>query len=312
MKRFPVFLFWIFCCAEALSKPVLDTAYAIPIGGIRQWISIKGKDTADALLLWLHGGPGESEMEIANKFSDRLSRNFVVVHWDQRESGKTAELNHSKNLSLEQMNRDVAEITSYLLRRFHKKKLFIAGNSWGGYLALQAANSYPEKIEACILVSPSIYFHESEELSLRFVKTEALKRNNKTAIRETDSIHIPFQSPMDIWLLRKWMFTFHGQNISRTLPPEKIFIDYVSPWFPLIKELDRYNPFTEISKIDCPVYFLLGKKDFIAHPEIAQKFYEQLNAKTKKLYWLDSGHMIILEQSRQMQEIIIKQISGLQ
>lgn len=311
MKRFPSLLFLIFSCAGALAKPSVDTAYAVRVGGIRQWISIKGKDTSDALLLWLHGGPGESEMELADKFSDQLNRNFVVVQWDQRESGKTAELNHSKNLSLEQMNSDVQEITSYLLRQFHKKKLFIAGNSWGGYLALQAANQYPEKIEACFLVSPSIYFHESEELSVRFVKAEALKSKNNTAIRETDSIHFPFQSPMDLWLLRKWMFSFHGQNISRTLPPEKVFLEYVSPWFPLIQELDRYNPFTEIKKIDCPVYFILGKKDFIAHPEIAQKFYNQLNAKIKNIYWVDAGHMIILEQSRQMQEIMIKQMAVL-
>ena len=311
MKRFPFFLFLIFCCREALAKPSVDTAYAVPVGGIRQWISIKGKDTADALLLWLHGGPGESEMEFSNKFSDQLNRHFMIVQWDQRESGKTADLNHSKNLSLAQMNQDVQELTSYLLQRFHKKKLFIAGNSWGGYLALQAANNYPEKIEACILVSPSIYFHESEEMSVRYVKEEALKNKNETAIRETDSIHFPFQSPKDLWLLRKWMFTFHGQDISRTLPSEKVFLEYVSPWFPVIDELDRYNPFTEIKKIDCPVYFLLGKKDFIAHPEIAQKFYNQLDAKTKNIYWLDAGHMIILEQPRQMQEIIIKQTENI-
>jgi pimeloyl-ACP methyl ester carboxylesterase len=312
MKRFPFFLIWIFCFTQAFSKSSVDTAYAIPVGGIRQWISIKGKDTADALLLWLHGGPGESEMEFAYKFSDQLNRHFMVVQWDQRESGKTAELNHSKNISLVQMNQDVEEITSYLLHQFHKRKLFIAGNSWGGYLALQAANKYPEKIDACFLVSPSIYFHESEEMSVRFVKSEALKNKNETAIQETNSIHFPFQSPMDLWLLRKWMFSFHGQNISKTLPPEKVFREYVSPWFPVIAELDRYNPFTEIKKIDCPVYFLLGKKDFIAHPEIAQKFYNQLDAKTKNIFWLDAGHMIILEQSRQMQDIIIKQTENLQ
>jgi alkaline phosphatase len=108
------------------------------------------------------------------------------------------------------------------------------------------------------------------------------------------------------------MFTFHGQNISKTLPPEKVFLEYVSPWFPVIVALDRYNPFTEIKKIDCPVYFLLGRKDFIAHPETAQKFYNQLDAKIKNIYWLDAGHMIILEQSRQMQEIMIKQSESLQ
>lgn len=300
----------IVCFANAWSKPLIDTSYAVEIGGIKQWINIKGQDTSEPLLLWLHGGPGASEMSYANKFSNQLQNQFMVVQWDQRESGKTAELNHSPGLSLTQINQDVYDITNYLLQRYHKNKLFLVGNSWGGYLALQAAKNYPNLIEACILVSPMIYGNESEQLSLQYVTEEAKKRKNNIAIEEIDSIKVPFEQPMDVWLLRKWMFTFQGENVSRTLPPEKVFLEIVNKWFPIVKEFEAYNPFEEIKKIDCPIFFLLGRKDYITHTEIAEKFYNQLQAQTKKIYWLDAGHMITIERSKQMQQIIINQIAS--
>jgi pimeloyl-ACP methyl ester carboxylesterase len=206
MKTLPGLFLGMLCCANEWSNQLIDTSYAVEIGGIKQWINIKGQDSSEPLLLWLHGGPGVSEMSYASKFSNRLRKQFIVVQWDQRESGKTAELNHSPGLSLIQINQDVYDITNYLLQRYHKKKLFLVGNSWGGYLALHAAKYYPELIEACILVSPMIYGNESEQLSLQDVTEEAKKRNNRTVMMEIDSIRVPFEKPIDVWLLRKWMF----------------------------------------------------------------------------------------------------------
>jgi len=310
MKSILSLFLGIICFATAWSNQLIDTSYAVEIGGIKQWISIKGQDTSKPVLLWLHGGPGASEMGYSNKFSNRLQQHFIVVQWDQRESGKTAELNHSPELSLREIHQDVYDIVKYLLLQFHKEKLFLVGNSWGGYLALHAANQYPELMQACILVSPMIFGNESEQLSLEYVTEEAKKRKNNIAIEEIASIKVPFEQPMDTWILRKWMFTFHGENVSRALPPEKTFLDIVTPWFPIVKEFESFNPFTEIQKIDCPIFFLLGKKDYITHTEITQKFYTQLKAQTKNIYWFDAGHMITIEQSRKMQETIINQIGS--
>ncbi len=270
---------------------------------------IKGKDSSKPLLLWLHGGPGVSEMGRANKFSNLLQQHFIVVQWDQRESGKTAELNRSPELSLARINQDVYDISTYLIHQYNKKTLYLVGNSWGGYLALQAAKNHPQIIAGCILVSPMLYGDESERLSLQYVQDEAKKRMNKNAIAEIDSVKVPFERPMDAWRLRKWMFIFHGENVSRALPPEGVFIEFVTPWFPIIKEFEAFNPFKEIKELDCPIYFLLGRKDYISHPEIAEKFYNQIKADTKNIYWLDCGHMIPIERSNQMQEDIISLVA---
>src|SRR5271154_108319 len=73
----------------------IHSSEAIEIGGIKQWISIKGLNGTDPVLLFLHGGPGNSAMSYADGFTSELQKHFVVVQWDQRESGKTAKLNSS-------------------------------------------------------------------------------------------------------------------------------------------------------------------------------------------------------------------------
>src|SRR3954468_11256995 len=70
----------------------INQKQAVEIGGIQQWISLKGADDQAPVLLYLHGGPGNSVMNYAGKFTSELQKHFVVVHWDQRASGKTATL----------------------------------------------------------------------------------------------------------------------------------------------------------------------------------------------------------------------------
>ena len=51
---------------------------------------------------------------------------------------------------------------------------------------------------ACILVSPGIYFHENELLSLQYFRGEAKKKKNQVAMQEIDSIRIPFERLLDL------------------------------------------------------------------------------------------------------------------
>src|SRR4051812_15652082 len=99
------------CCIFLISLIQLTCAAsgiheqkAIEIGGIKQWIDIRGEDASKPVLLFLHGGPGNSALSYADRFTNMLQKQFVIVFWDQRESGKTATLNDSSvPLSLELM-----------------------------------------------------------------------------------------------------------------------------------------------------------------------------------------------------------------
>src|SRR4026209_2721295 len=59
----------------------------IMLGGFPQAVLCRGNDRRNPILLYVHGGPGASQMPIARTYSDELEKHFVVAHWDQRGAG---------------------------------------------------------------------------------------------------------------------------------------------------------------------------------------------------------------------------------
>lgn len=308
MKLIIVTLGILFTDCNIIAQVPVNRSYSVQIGGIAQWIEMRGNDTSKPLLLWLHGGPGGSALSIAETATKKLRNDYIVVHWDQRGTGETDQLNKPGPLTLWRMNADVQEMIAYLLKTFNRDKLFLLGHSWGGYLALQAANTNPQQLAACILVSPSIYGDESEQVSLDYITTQAKQKNNKDALAEIATIQVPIKDANDLWLLRKWLFTFHGIKPSKALLPEHKFMPLAEKWFQVIADFERFNPFDLIRQINCPLFFIIGKHDFITHPQIAERFYQQVNAPVKQWYWFDTGHMLVTEQPDRFQQVVRENI----
>ena len=63
----------------------------ITLGGLRQWIFIRGRDQKNPILVFLHGGPGEPVLGIPScrHLDAELIDHYTVVHWDQRGAGKS-------------------------------------------------------------------------------------------------------------------------------------------------------------------------------------------------------------------------------
>lgn len=72
--------------ARAIRSPRgIDEALYVRIGGVDQWISIRGEDRDNPVLLNLHGGPGLA-LDVRPQ---AWERRFTIVQWDQRGSGRT-------------------------------------------------------------------------------------------------------------------------------------------------------------------------------------------------------------------------------
>jgi hypothetical protein len=90
------------------ADPIADLVPA-PIGGMTQWLLIRGEDRKNPILLWLHGGPGSAQMPI-HAAAAGLERDFVVVHWDQRGAGKSNPRGFDpRTMTLERYLADVRE-----------------------------------------------------------------------------------------------------------------------------------------------------------------------------------------------------------
>jgi pimeloyl-ACP methyl ester carboxylesterase len=306
MVRLIIFLFSVVLSSAAQSSHPINSSEAVAIGGIQQWISIKGTNSSHPVLLFLHGGPGNSAMGYAEKFTNELQKSFVVVQWDQRESGKTAELNTSnKPLSVSLMQEDAVEIINYLRTRFSQDKIYLMGHSWGGFLGLIIAANHPELLLAYLAISPMVHQVESERLSLEWMITKAKKDNNLLAQKELAMINIPFQNADQLYYHRSWLAKF-----MKTKLPSKTFVTtWGKKWLSLFNEASQVNFFTFAPQIRCPVYFFVGKKDYQTHFKLTEDYYKMLKADKKQLFWFtDSGHNLNLTEPKKLQEIIINEI----
>jgi pimeloyl-ACP methyl ester carboxylesterase len=74
---------------KIVSPNGVEELLCVPINGTIQWLSIRGRDRRNPILLYLHGGPGSPTLPEAYTFQSPWEDYFTVVQWDQRGAGKT-------------------------------------------------------------------------------------------------------------------------------------------------------------------------------------------------------------------------------
>jgi pimeloyl-ACP methyl ester carboxylesterase len=291
----------------------------VELGGLKQWISIRGTDVNHPLLLFLHGGPGSANLSKLRNQCPELEEHFVVVNWDQRGAGKTyAPWVTGSDLTLEQLRQDTHQLVGYLRGRFGGRKIYLMGFSWGTVLGLWTVNDYPEDFYAFISASQEVSYPEGEKLSLAYVQQVARDTNNQAAMQELARIDPAYHT--DDWYdqlmrQRKWLLAFGGVYHTASSynhevwmmlkAPEYSFIDFAM--WPLSSskslqtlwpELMPLNFFESVRRVDVPVYFLVGRHDYNAPFELTAAYYEHLQAtQGKQLIWFDdSAHDLFFDQ----------------
>ena len=307
----------LFCCiflsvfTIATARQALDTTEVVTIGGIKQYITVKGKDRSKPVLLFLHGGPGGSVMAYAHKFSARLEEHFVVVHWDQRETGKTLELNASPvPLTLALFEQDTHELMQLLLKKFHQTKLYLAGHSWGTVLCFSMARHHPELLYACIAISPVINQLESERIVLGLMKDKALQEKAEEAITQLSKVTIPFQNGDEIYYHRRWlMYYFNGVKDVDAKLPKSYVLSWAERWLAVWNEASAINLPEVAPALNCPVYLLTGRNDYQTNFAITEQYYTKLIAPKKQLFWFEhTAHSVPSSQPKLLQDIIVNKI----
>lgn len=130
---------------------VTESCY-LRIGGIDQWVQIRGRDATNPLLLWLSGGPGASTIPYTAAY-DNWERYFTLVMWDQRGSGQTFARYGSSiedTMTLERMAGDGIELAEHLRVRFSGSSIVLLAHSWGSILGIRMILRRPDLFSAYV------------------------------------------------------------------------------------------------------------------------------------------------------------------
>lgn len=300
----------------------IEVLQPVQINGTTQWLSIRGRDRRNPILLFLHGGPGSPSMPEAYTFQNPWEDYFTVVQWDQRGTGKTYAANDPRTLeatlTLGQMTDDALEVIHYLQKTYGKRKLFLLGHSWGSILGEAVAQREPGSLYAYLGVGQMVNGRKNEAAGYAFALEQARAHHDAVAEQELASL-APYPGAPEtltfarISLQRKWLTFYGGLTHGRSgfgydanawlLSPDYTQKDLdaihdggVASVTHLLQTMAGFDG-ERVTRFKCPVFLFEGRHDFTTASSLAAAWFQRLEAPSKRLVWFEnSAHMVMLEE----------------
>ncbi len=299
----------------------IEELVKVPIGGIDQWLSIRGRDTRNPVLLYLHGGPGAPTMPSDWTFQSPWEDYFTVVQWDQRGAGKTyasnSEAQMAPGMTIDGMTDDAAQVVEYLRKRFGKRRIFLLGHSWGTVLGVKLAQRHPDWFYAYIGVGQVVETRRNEQDGYAFALREATAHGNAEAVRELESI-APYPGTAPLTMQRigvrgKWETYYGGlawgrKSFAFDAGTWELSPDYSEREVDAIDKGSKFSrrhllqpmlavDFDDVTRFGCPVILFAGAHDYTTSHELVAQWFDEIRAPSKRLVvFADSAHLIMQEQ----------------
>ncbi|MFD0713780.1 alpha/beta fold hydrolase [Paenibacillus sp. GCM10027626] len=289
----------------------------VNINGAGHEVMIRGKDRRNPVLLFVHGGPGCSEIPYVRKYQDQLEQSFTIVHYDQRGSGKSYHFGEDySHVTAELLIEDLLALTDYVSELLEQDHILLAAHSYGTYIGLQAAARAPEKYRAYIGIGQVADHTQSELDSLHFVLEQARLAGNQADIDRLEELRTSIEqgegrTPRG--LIRKYggaarLIDDNGDYVMGFLfGSEYNGLDVIrylrgiaATQEQLLRE-EAAKPLTSIVReIKLPVYFVMGKYDYMTSTQAAAAYFEQLKAPKKEFVLFEqSAHYPQFEEKEQ-------------
>jgi len=305
----------------------------IEIGGTRQGMIIRGRSVDHPVILFLHGGPGNPTYAFSREFFGMLEDYFTVVHWEQRGAGMSygsAEI--SRNITVEQMVSDTAEITNYLRERFEQDTIYLMGHSWGTFLGIQTIARHPELFEAYLGVAQVSNGFESEVLGHAHMLSRSIENDDRRTVDRLSAYTL--NTPEDIttsWLmLRSDVMNHLGNGVFHE--PFSQFQDLLLPVLQAREYTlsDKFgfamgslhalnspanaanfsvNLMEAIPEVEVPVFIFHGIHDRQVSYELSRTYFDLLQAPEKHFFtFYDAAHTPFMEEPEKFMEIILHEV----
>jgi pimeloyl-ACP methyl ester carboxylesterase len=300
----------------------IEVLEQIDVGGTKQWISIRGLNKANPVLLMIHGGPGSPVMAMSWAFQKPWEDFFTVVQWDQRGMGKnfvtTDTAAVGPTMSTDRLTQDAEEVVAYLRKKLAKDKIVVLGFSFGTSIGTRLAAARPEWLHAYIGVGQSA--PNGERYLYDRVMTVATQRNDTAALRELKAIApYPPATGFDIdkaLLARKYARMYDGGwygkrdfNLYFSLPDwgQEYTQADADAYLPALKWSEHAvmgaprqpgpRPTGRQGVYTVPVILMMGRHDLHTPYEAAKVWFDRITSPNKKFITFErSSHYPMFEE----------------
>ena len=173
--------------AGGASRAPIELGQFVRMGGLDQWITIRGADIANPPLLILTG-PGAAFSRMAPFFAP-WEREFTLVQWDQPGAGATLAKNGAVPLSTDRLAEDAAGVAEAALAQLGAGKLVVLGISGGSILGLKLAKARPDLVGAFVGTGQIVHWARQAQASYQLAVERA--QGDEAALAELRQIGPP-------------------------------------------------------------------------------------------------------------------------
>ena len=296
---------------KLLNERGLIEEHFVPIGGIEQWVSIRGEDRDNPVLLVLHGGPG-SCYSIFTPHLRPWEEHFTIVQWDQRGAGKTFAklgIHSSGEISMKQLASDAIEVAEYLRTHLHQDRIFLLASSMGSTFGLQVARTRPDLFYAYIGTDQNVGMAHGRDENHRQL-LDRLRRNGMTkGIKALERIgtNPKLWTHHDFTKVAEWTMRSDPSGFKRTIKLLKNAVWYAPGWKlrdvrafvkgthfsleQLLPEIVRNDAWADGTRFEIPIFIFQGENDVLTVTALAKAYFDDIEAPMKHMEMIsDAGH----------------------
>ncbi|WP_066399528.1 alpha/beta fold hydrolase [Neobacillus mesonae] len=310
------------------ANSIVEGCY-VKIGGINQWITIRGENRNNPVLLLIHGGPA-STYSIFSPLLRSWEKHFNVVQWDQRGAGKTFGKNGKEGsgvITFDRLVKDGIEAAEYLRDKLGHQKVILIGSSVGSLIGIMMAKLRPDLFYAYVgtdqnapdsqnlLYTLSVNAFREAGISKGVQLLEKMgfdqaqwnrkdfDKKNRLIVKTIKDVpnmitdlFLPSMLSSPEHKIRDLMDIFKGMSYS---------LDH------LFDELINFD-FKKYGKFELPVFIFHGDHDIITPTELARAYYDEIEAPHKEFVLIkNAGHLACFARPNQFLEELINRVCPL-
>ncbi len=315
-------------------KPVAGSVAelaTVQLGGQDQAVMIRAASADKPVLLYLSGGPGQSDLALARALTTGWVQDFVFVDLDQRGNGKSfAAIDPVSSMTLDRAVSDVIELTDYLRTRFDEPKIYLMGESWGTILGVLAVQRRPDLYYAWIGSGQMVDVVETDKRVYRDLSAYAMRTGDRDLSAKLAEIGAPpyrdipwananlltwyeylykpytpsagYQARGEASGLDPFGMTGSEYNLIEKANVLRGLIDTFTVMYPQLYALDFRR---DATRLEVPVYILDGAAELTGRRDLALEWFAQLEAPTKQLITYEgAAHSVAFEQADEVQRLL--------
>lgn len=286
----------------------------VQIGGIPQWVTIKGDKCSNPVILLVHGGPGNPMSLFSDAIYGDWEKDYTIVQWDQRGAGMTYGKNRPSEdtpLKFEEIRDDGIELTRYLTQHLGKRKVILLGGSWSSIIAIHMIKTEPELFTAYLGWSQMVSYRDNPPATYNLLLHKARKAGDQDSVTRLEKLGPPpWTDPRGFGTMRR-IDRKYESLVTDPAPkawwqpaPEyatpQAEADYTAGEDYSYLQFVGYKGDGMFSTVDLPalgthfdvpIFMLQGEEDFLTVPDISRRYFDSLSAPQKAFVLMPrTGH----------------------